>query len=218
MPIFRGISVIPVLTIDREPMRFRSPAPFFEGGSAVIEVTLAHTGRTGRDRRDRARAAADCRSAPAPCSAPPTSPTRCMPARVFWSARARPRSSPARRLATELPYLPGVATPSEVMAARALGVCVMKFFPGRGARRRGVVAGAGAGFPRHRLLPHRRHRRAQGRRVSGAAQRADGRRLVDGAEGRDPGRRLGPGPPARRTRRLCRATAGRLATPSPTRA
>jgi len=32
-------------------------------------------------------------------------------------------------LAAELPYLPGVATPSEVMAARALGICVMKFFP-----------------------------------------------------------------------------------------
>jgi 2-dehydro-3-deoxyphosphogluconate aldolase/(4S)-4-hydroxy-2-oxoglutarate aldolase len=28
-----------------------------------------------------------------------------------------------------LPYLPGVATPSEIMAARALGVCVMKLFP-----------------------------------------------------------------------------------------
>ena len=32
-------------------------------------------------------------------------------------------------LATELPYLPGVATPSEVMTARALGICVMKLFP-----------------------------------------------------------------------------------------
>jgi 2-dehydro-3-deoxyphosphogluconate aldolase/(4S)-4-hydroxy-2-oxoglutarate aldolase len=35
----------------------------------------------------------------------------------------------AAALATDLPYLPGVATPSEVMAVRALGVCVMKFFP-----------------------------------------------------------------------------------------
>jgi 2-dehydro-3-deoxyphosphogluconate aldolase/(4S)-4-hydroxy-2-oxoglutarate aldolase len=35
----------------------------------------------------------------------------------------------AAALAAELPYLPGVATPSEIMAARALGVCVMKFFP-----------------------------------------------------------------------------------------
>ena len=32
-------------------------------------------------------------------------------------------------LASELPYLPGVATPSEIMAARALGICVMKLFP-----------------------------------------------------------------------------------------
>ena len=32
-------------------------------------------------------------------------------------------------LATELPYLPGVATPSEIMAVRALGICVMKLFP-----------------------------------------------------------------------------------------
>src|SRR5437762_9370000 len=35
----------------------------------------------------------------------------------------------ATALAAELPYLPGVATPSEVMAARALGICVMKLFP-----------------------------------------------------------------------------------------
>ena len=35
----------------------------------------------------------------------------------------------AAALASELPYLPGVATPSEVMAARALGLCLMKLFP-----------------------------------------------------------------------------------------
>src|SRR5712691_12454877 len=35
----------------------------------------------------------------------------------------------AAALASELPYLPGVAPPSEVMAARALGICVMKLFP-----------------------------------------------------------------------------------------
>jgi 2-dehydro-3-deoxyphosphogluconate aldolase/(4S)-4-hydroxy-2-oxoglutarate aldolase len=35
----------------------------------------------------------------------------------------------AAALATELPYLPGVATPSEIMTARALGICVMKLFP-----------------------------------------------------------------------------------------
>src|SRR5262249_49566711 len=44
----------------------------------------------------------------------------------------------ASALATELPYLPGVATPSEIMAARALGVCTMKLFP--------VVARGGVAF------------------------------------------------------------------------
>jgi 2-dehydro-3-deoxyphosphogluconate aldolase/(4S)-4-hydroxy-2-oxoglutarate aldolase len=35
----------------------------------------------------------------------------------------------AAALASDLPYLPGIATPSEVMAARALGISVMKLFP-----------------------------------------------------------------------------------------
>jgi 2-dehydro-3-deoxyphosphogluconate aldolase/(4S)-4-hydroxy-2-oxoglutarate aldolase len=35
----------------------------------------------------------------------------------------------AAALATELPYLPGVATPSEVMTARDLGISFLKLFP-----------------------------------------------------------------------------------------
>ena len=35
----------------------------------------------------------------------------------------------AAALATERPYLPGVATPSEVMTARGLGISFLKLFP-----------------------------------------------------------------------------------------
>ena len=35
----------------------------------------------------------------------------------------------AAALATERPYLPGVATPSEVMTARDLGISFLKLFP-----------------------------------------------------------------------------------------
>jgi len=35
----------------------------------------------------------------------------------------------AAALATALPYLPGVATPSEVMAARDIGISFLKLFP-----------------------------------------------------------------------------------------
>jgi 2-dehydro-3-deoxyphosphogluconate aldolase/(4S)-4-hydroxy-2-oxoglutarate aldolase len=37
----------------------------------------------------------------------------------------------AAALATELPYLPGVATPSEVMTARDLGISFLKLFPAK---------------------------------------------------------------------------------------
>src|SRR5580704_16685285 len=79
-PLFRGATVIPVLTIERERDAVPLARALAEGGLRIIEVT-------------------------------------------FRTAAA------AAALATELPYLPGVATPSEIMATRALGICVMKLFP-----------------------------------------------------------------------------------------
>ena len=49
-------------------------------------------------------------------------------ARFLVSPGATPELA-AAALATELPYLPGVATPSEIMTVRVLGICVMKLFP-----------------------------------------------------------------------------------------
>ena len=126
--LFRGISVIPVLTIERERDAVPLARALFEGGLSVIEITL----RTG--------------AAPAAIGAI----TRELPriivgagtllraadiatavhagARFLVSPGLTPELASAA-LSAELPYLPGVATPSEVMAARALGICVMKFFP-----------------------------------------------------------------------------------------
>src|SRR6266550_2875648 len=126
--LFRGISVIPVLTIERERDAVPLARALFEGGLSVIEITL----RTG--------------AAPAAIGAI----TRELPriivgagtllraadiatavhagARFLVSPGLTPELASAA-LSAELPYLPGVATPSEVMAARALGICVMKLFP-----------------------------------------------------------------------------------------
>ena len=170
----------------------------------------AHPGGDCRDRRDRAANCRRSRSAPAPCSAPPMSPPRCMPARAFWSAPAPPRNSPPSALATELPYLPGVATPSEIMAARALGVCFMKFFPAEALGGAAFLRALAPVFPGVAFCPTGGIDERLAAEYLGAAQRADGRRLVDGAEGRDPGRRLGPDPPARRARRRDRPGRGGL--------
>lgn len=126
--LFRGVSVIPVLTIDRERDAVPLARALFEGGLAVIEVTL-------RTAVAAAAIAAIARELPQVAVGAGTLQRAAdVAAAVHAGARflVSPGMTPelaASALATELPYLPGVATPSEVMAARALGVCVMKFFP-----------------------------------------------------------------------------------------
>ncbi|HEX6443084.1 MAG TPA: bifunctional 4-hydroxy-2-oxoglutarate aldolase/2-dehydro-3-deoxy-phosphogluconate aldolase [Stellaceae bacterium] len=126
--LFRGASVIPVLTIDRERDAVPLARALFEGGLKVIEIAL-------RTPAAAAALAAIARELPQVVVG---AGTLLRAADVGRAVRAGARFlvSPgmtaelaASALATELPYLPGVATPSEVMAARALGICVMKLFP-----------------------------------------------------------------------------------------
>jgi 2-dehydro-3-deoxyphosphogluconate aldolase/(4S)-4-hydroxy-2-oxoglutarate aldolase len=126
--LFRGVSVIPVLTIEREQDAVPLARALSEGGLRVIEVTL-------RTAAAAAAIAAIARELPQVAVGAGTLQRAAdVAAAVHAGARflVSPGMTPelaASALAAELPYLPGVATPSEVMAARALGVCVMKFFP-----------------------------------------------------------------------------------------
>jgi 2-dehydro-3-deoxyphosphogluconate aldolase/(4S)-4-hydroxy-2-oxoglutarate aldolase len=126
--IFRGISVIPVVTIERERDAVPLARALCEGGLPVIEVAL---------RSPAALAAISAIAAEVPQAIVGAGTLlRAADVAAAVHAGARFLVSPgmtaelaASALATELPYLPGVATPSEIMTARALGVCVMKFFP-----------------------------------------------------------------------------------------
>jgi 2-dehydro-3-deoxyphosphogluconate aldolase/(4S)-4-hydroxy-2-oxoglutarate aldolase len=126
--LFRGASVIPVLTIERERDAVPLARAVFEGGLPVIEVAL-------RTAVAAAAIAAISRELPHVVVGAGTL-LRAADVGLAVQAGARFLVSPGMTpelagsaLATELPYLPGVATPSEVMAARALGICVMKLFP-----------------------------------------------------------------------------------------
>src|SRR5205823_3179350 len=126
--IFRGISVIPVLTIDRERDAVPLARALCEGGLPVIEVALRTPSAIG------AIAAIAGQLPQIVVGAGTLQRAADVAAAVHAGARflVSPGTTPelaASALATELPYLPGVATPSEIMAARALGVCVMKLFP-----------------------------------------------------------------------------------------
>jgi 2-dehydro-3-deoxyphosphogluconate aldolase/(4S)-4-hydroxy-2-oxoglutarate aldolase len=127
-PLFRGASVIPVLSIERERDAIPLASALYEGGLPVIEVTF----------RTEAAAAAIAAIATELPQVTVGAGTLLRAADVAAAIAAgakflvSPGTTPqliGAALATELPYLPGVATPSEIMAVRALGICVMKLFP-----------------------------------------------------------------------------------------
>ena len=139
--LFRGISVIPVLTIDRERDAVPLARALFDGGLTVIEVTLAHAGGIRGDRRDRSRVAAGCGRRRHLAACRPTSPTRCMPARVFWSAPATTPELAASALADRTALSAGRRDPVRGHGgARARGL-LHEILPSRGARRRGDFCG-----------------------------------------------------------------------------
>ncbi|HEX3864242.1 MAG TPA: bifunctional 4-hydroxy-2-oxoglutarate aldolase/2-dehydro-3-deoxy-phosphogluconate aldolase [Stellaceae bacterium] len=126
--LFRGVAVIPVLTIEREQDALPLARALFEGGLGVIEIALRTPAAT-------AAIAAIVRDLPHIIVGAGTL-QRAADVAAAVQAGARFLVSPgttaelaAAALSTELPYLPGVATPSEIMAVRALGVCQMKVFP-----------------------------------------------------------------------------------------
>jgi 2-dehydro-3-deoxyphosphogluconate aldolase/(4S)-4-hydroxy-2-oxoglutarate aldolase len=127
-PLFHGASVIPVLSIERERDAVPLARALFEGGLKIIEVTF---------RTDAAAASIAAITAELP-QVTVGAGTLLRAKDIGEAVRAgakflvSPGTTPelvGAALATDLPYLPGVATPSEIMAARALGVCVMKLFP-----------------------------------------------------------------------------------------
>jgi 2-dehydro-3-deoxyphosphogluconate aldolase/(4S)-4-hydroxy-2-oxoglutarate aldolase len=127
-PLFRGTNVIPVLTIEREHDAVPLARALLEGGLSVIEVTF---------RTDAAVAAIEAIVRDLPqvmigagtlLRAADVAAAVKAGAKFLVSPGTTPQLAGAA-LATDLPYLPGVATPSEIMAARALGICVMKLFP-----------------------------------------------------------------------------------------
>ena len=126
--LFRGTAVIPVLTIEREQDAVPLARALLEGGLAVIEVALRTPAATA------AIAAIAAQLPQMAIGAGTLQRAADVAAAVRAGARflVSPGTTPelaAAALASDLPYLPGVATPSEVMAARALGICVMKLFP-----------------------------------------------------------------------------------------
>jgi 2-dehydro-3-deoxyphosphogluconate aldolase / (4S)-4-hydroxy-2-oxoglutarate aldolase len=126
--LFRGVAVIPVLTIEREADALPLARALFKGGLSLLEVTL-------RTPAAPAAIAAITRELPqvvvgaGTVQRPADVVEACAAGAQFLVSPGMTAELAAAALATERPYLPGVATPSEVMTARDLGLSFLKLFP-----------------------------------------------------------------------------------------
>lgn len=127
LPAFRS-RVVPVVVITDAQQAVPMAQALLDGGIDVIEITLRHSAAL-------AAIEAVARTVPAMCVGAGTV-TRAAEVRQVVDAGARFALSPgmtpalldAVREAT-LPFVPGVMTPGEAMAARDAGYTLLKLFP-----------------------------------------------------------------------------------------
>src|SRR5215467_5415842 len=131
--LFCDATVIPVLTIEREADAIPLARALYDGGLRLMEVTL-------RTPAAPAAIAAITREMPqmvvgaGTVQRPADVAQACAAGARFLVSPGMTPELAAAALATDLPYIPGVATPSEVMAARDLGISFLKLFPAEALR------------------------------------------------------------------------------------
>jgi 2-dehydro-3-deoxyphosphogluconate aldolase/(4S)-4-hydroxy-2-oxoglutarate aldolase len=144
--LFRHVSVLPELTIECEQDAVPFARALFEGGLRLIEVTL-------RTRSALAAITAITRELPqmivgaGTVQRPADVVQACAAGARFLSSPGMTTELAAAALAAGVPYLPGVATPSEVMAARDLGISFLKLFPAESVAGIALLRALGPVFP-----------------------------------------------------------------------
>jgi len=144
--LFCDVTVIPVLTIERAADAIPIAHALYEGGLRLIEVTL-------RTPAAPAAIAAITREMPqiivgvGTVQRPADIAQACAVGARFLVSPGMTPELAAASLATALPYIPGVATPSEVMAARDLGISFLKLFPTEALRGLALLRALAPVFP-----------------------------------------------------------------------
>jgi 2-dehydro-3-deoxyphosphogluconate aldolase/(4S)-4-hydroxy-2-oxoglutarate aldolase len=145
------LRVVPVVVLDDPAAAQPLAAALVEGGLPVAEVTF----RTAAAERALATMAADRRllvGAGTVVDADQVDRAVRAGAR-FVVSPGLSRSVVERAMALGVPVLPGVATASEIMAAVALGLSVLKFFPAGAGGGVAAVRALAAPFPQVRFVP-----------------------------------------------------------------
>lgn len=150
--LLRAAPVIPVITIERVEDAVPLARALVAGGLTALEITL-------RTPAAPAAAAAIAKEVPDAVVGLGTVLTRddleaahALGARFALSPGATPELLDAAAVG-ELPFIPGVQTPSELMAALARGFDVVKFFPAMPAGGIAALKALAGPFPQVRFCP-----------------------------------------------------------------
>jgi 2-dehydro-3-deoxyphosphogluconate aldolase / (4S)-4-hydroxy-2-oxoglutarate aldolase len=126
--LFRGVTVIPVLTIESAADAVPLAHALSEGGLRLIEITLRTPAAPAAIAAIR-RELPDIGVGAGTVQRPADVVEACAAGAHFLVSPGMTAELAAAALSAALPYLPGVATPSEVMTARDLGISLLKLFP-----------------------------------------------------------------------------------------
>ena len=150
--LLRLAPVIPVITIERVEDAVPLARALVSGGLRLLEITL----RTAAGRDAAAAIVAEVPEAVVGIGTVLTpqdlARSRDLGARFALSPGATPELLDAAA-ASDLPFMPGVATASELMAALARGFDIVKFFPAVPAGGVAALKALGGPFPQVRFCP-----------------------------------------------------------------
>jgi 2-dehydro-3-deoxyphosphogluconate aldolase / (4S)-4-hydroxy-2-oxoglutarate aldolase len=154
--IIAETSVMPVMVVDRPEDALPLAKALVDGGIRVLEITLRTSAALEAVRAIK-------QSVPEAIVGVGTIAT---PAQLNAAIEAgaqfgvSPGSTPTLLKAvadSKLPFLPGVATMSEVMQALEYGFTVLKLFPAVAAGGIKLLESFNGPFPQAKFCPHRRH-------------------------------------------------------------
>ncbi len=177
LALFKAARVVPVLTIERVEDAVPLARALVKGGVRTLEVTLRTPAAVESAKAIIAEVPDAIVGIGTILNADDLARAERLGAKFGISPGATPELLKAAA-ASSLPFAPGIATASELMAALAHGFDLVKFFPAESGRRYQGTSRAGGSVSASQILPDRRHRRGQRVRLACRAECGRGRRFL----------------------------------------
>ncbi|WP_315835932.1 bifunctional 4-hydroxy-2-oxoglutarate aldolase/2-dehydro-3-deoxy-phosphogluconate aldolase [Bradyrhizobium prioriisuperbiae] len=152
LQLFQAAKVIPVITIERVEDAVPLARALVAGGVRTLEITLRTAPAVDAAKAIIAQVPEAIVGIGTVLTAADLAQSRAIGAKFALSPGATPDLLDAA-FNSDLPFVPGIATASELMAALARGFSITKFFPAQQAGGISALRALGGPFPQARFCP-----------------------------------------------------------------